>query len=86
MSGLTPGRYDIRVTRMSANPTTNQAGDLNLTSVDEIRNENIAYVNSALLAIHMLADNQISGAIPNVSCIVNGKKVSVGSGGGGIPM
>lgn len=78
VDGLEPNCYDIRVTRISANPTANQAGDINLSAIDEIRNENIAYVNSALLAIHMLADNQISGSIPNVSCIVRGKKLASG--------
>ena len=77
-AGLSPARYQIKITRMTADPTGTQMGDLQLTNVDEIRNENIAYVNSALLAIHMLANDQISGAIPNISCIVNGKKVKVG--------
>ena len=74
-TGLSPARYEIRVTKTSANPTVNQTGDIHLTAVDEIRNENIAYVNSALLAIHMQATDQISGEIPNISCLVNGLKV-----------
>jgi len=76
-AGLNPNRYQIRVTRMTADPTGNQVGDIHLTNVDEIRNENIAYVNSTLLAVHMLANDQISGAIPNISCIGTGKKVQV---------
>lgn len=76
-AGLTPAKYEIRITRMTPDANSKQTGDLNLTSVDEIRNENIAYVNTALLAVHMLANNQISGAIPNISCIVSGKKVAV---------
>lgn len=76
--GLTPGRYQVRVTRVSPDPSATQVGDINLSNVDEIRNENIAYVNSALLAVHMLATDQISGAVPNISCIVTGKKVKIG--------
>jgi predicted phage tail protein len=74
---LAPNRYEIRVTRLTAADTSKQVSDLNWTAVDEIRNENIAYVNSALLAIHMLANNQISGTVPNISCIVTGKQVRV---------
>lgn len=79
-SSLTPHKYEIRITKVSDNPDSTHVGELHLTTVDELKSENIAYVNSALLAIHALATNQLSGSTPNISCIVNGKKVQLPPG------
>ncbi|MBL8012863.1 MAG: hypothetical protein JNN05_03355, partial [Candidatus Omnitrophica bacterium] len=77
--GLTAGRYDIRVTRTSDNssltPTKN--GDLYLQSVDEIKTDDLSYPNTALLSVEAIAQEQLSGASPNYSCIVKGRKVSI---------
>ncbi len=77
--GLTAGRYDIRVTRTSENSSLSptKQGDLYLQSVDEIKTDDLSYPNTALLAIEAIAQEQLSGASPNYSCVVKGRKVSV---------
>lgn len=76
-TGLTPGQYDIRITRTSDDEDDTHIGDLNLQSVDEIKTDDLAYPNTALLGIKALASEQLSGGMPNFTCIVKGKKVSV---------
>lgn len=74
--GLTPGQYDIRVTRTSEDSDlTGHTGDLYLYSVDEIRTDDLAYPNTALEGIKALAQEQLSGGTPNFTFIVKGKKV-----------
>lgn len=77
--GLTAGKYDIRVTKTSddSSLTPNQTGDFYIQSIDEIKTDNLIYPNTALLGIRTLATEQISGASPNYSVIVRGRKVSV---------
>lgn len=77
--GLTAGRYDIRVTRTSNNSSLSptQNGDLYLQSVDEINTDDLSYPNTALLGVEAIAQEQLSGASPNYSCIVKGRKISV---------
>lgn len=75
--GLAAGRYDIRVTKTSEDPTSNQNGALYFQSIDEVKTDDMIYPNTALLGIRTLATEQISGASPNYSVIVRGRKVSV---------
>lgn len=77
--GLTAGKYDIRITKLSDDSTLspNKTGDFYLQSVDEIKTDDLQYPNTALLALRLLATEQISGASPNVSYVVKGRKVSV---------
>ncbi len=75
--GLTAGKYDIRVTRTSANSDFYHTGDLFFLSVDEIKTEDIAYNNTAKIGIKALATNQLSGSTPNVTCLVKGLKILV---------
>ena len=74
--GLAPGQYDIRVTRTSGDSTDYDVGDLTLTSVDEITTDDLAYPNTALLSLRLLATDQLSGGIPNVTALVKGLKIS----------
>ena len=78
-SGLTAGKYDIRITRTSEDSSLDpqKVGDLFLTTVDEITTEDLAYPNVALLGIEALAGEQISGTTPNFTCIVRGRKIKV---------
>jgi len=78
-SGLTAGQYDIRVTRTSDDSSLDplMQGDIQLSYVDEISTERLNYPNVALLGIEALATDQLSGAAPNVTCVVKGRKVSV---------
>jgi predicted phage tail protein len=75
--GLTPGQYDIRVTRTSEDTSTYKVGDLSLTNIDEIKTDDLAYPNTAKLGIKALATDQLSGSMPNFTCVVKGKKVNV---------
>lgn len=73
--GLTAGQYDIRVTRTSDDSSFYNIGDLYLYSVSEITTDDLAYPNTALLGLKLLATDQISGGVPNITCIVKGTKV-----------
>lgn len=75
--GLTPGQYDIRITRTSDNGDFYHTGDLSLYQVDEIQTDDLKYPNTALLGLKLLATDQLSGSTPTVSMIVKGRKVRV---------
>lgn len=77
--GLTAGRYDIRITRTSADSSLEpiKNGDLILLNVDEIKTDDLSYPNLALLGIRALATDQLSGSTPNVTSIVKGRKIRI---------
>lgn len=76
IEGLTAGQYDVRITKQSADSDFYHTGDLTWDTVDEIVNEDLAYPNTALLAISALATNQLSGSEPTITSIVKGVKIS----------
>jgi len=78
-TGLTPGQYDIRVTRTSEDSSLQpmKQGDLTLFQIDEIKTDDLCYPNTALLGLKLLATDQLSGSMPNITTIVEGKKVSI---------
>lgn len=75
--GLTAGKYDIRVTRTSADGDFYHTGDTLLDYVDEIRMDDLAYPNMALVGIKTLATDQLSGTSPNYQVVVKGRKVNI---------
>jgi len=77
--GLSAGQYDIRITRTSDNTSLSpqKIGDLYLASIDEIKTDDLAYPNTALISIKALATEQLSGATPNITFVVKGKKVRI---------
>ncbi|MFA5101259.1 MAG: hypothetical protein WC547_10280, partial [Candidatus Omnitrophota bacterium] len=77
--GLAPGKYDIRVTRTSEDSSLQplKQGDLTLFQIDEIKTDDLCYPNTALLGLKLLATDQLSGSMPNITAIVEGKKVSI---------
>ena len=75
-TGLTANQYDIKVTRTSADTSTYNIGDFWLQSVDETATDDIAYVNTALYGLKALASDQLSGGMPNFTCLVKGRKVN----------
>ena len=79
IEGLTPGQYDVRVTRTSDNPSLDpqKVGQLDLVNVDEITTDDLSYPNTALLGVRALATDQLSGNSPNYNVDVKGRKVSV---------
>lgn len=78
-TGLTPGRYDLRITRTSENSSLQplKQGDLTLFQIDEIKTDDLIYPNTALLGLKLLATEQLSGGMPNITAVVKGKKVLV---------
>lgn len=79
-TGLIAGKYDIRVTRTTADSTLDPArvGDSYLIGIDEINSyEPLAYPNVALLGVEALATDQLNGSMPNITSVVRGKKVSI---------
>ncbi|MCA9400390.1 MAG: hypothetical protein KC713_02095, partial [Candidatus Omnitrophica bacterium] len=76
-TGLTPGEYDIRVTRVSDASDFYHVGNMTFSYVVEIRTQDLSYPNIAKLGLHALATNQLSGGMPNITCLVKGKKVLV---------
>jgi predicted phage tail protein len=73
--GLSPNQYDIKVVLISNPPVSQyEAGDLYLDYVVEIKYDDIAYVHTALLALKILATDQLSGNVPNVLTRIRGRK------------
>ena len=78
ISNLTAGQYNIKITRTTPEYTSfKKGGALYLSGVNETVYENIAYRNSALLALKIQATDQLSGSIPNITVLTRGKKVLV---------
>lgn len=75
VTGLTPDQYDVKVTKISDNSTSFKISDMKFNRLDEIKNDDLAYPNTALLGLKLLATDQLSGITPQVSCIVKGKKI-----------
>lgn len=75
--GLTAGQYDIRITRTSDDSDFTHSGDMYLYYIDEINTDDLAYPNTALLGLKLLATDQLSGASPNITSLVRGRKVLV---------
>ena len=78
-TGLTPGQYDIRVTRTSDDSSLDplKQGDLTWYQTDELKTDSLNYPNTALLGLKLLATEQLSGGMPNITSVVKGKKVLV---------
>lgn len=73
--GLTPDQYDIRITRLTEDSTLTKVMDMRLDKVDEIRNDALIYPNTALMALKLLASDQLSGGVPNITAVVQGKLI-----------
>jgi len=78
-SGLMPAQYDIRITRVSDNSSLEpqRAGDLYLTSIDEIKTDDLAYPDTALISVRALATDQLSGQTPNITFVEKGLKIRI---------
>lgn len=81
IEGLTGHRYDIRVTRTSDNPDglkkeQGTVGDLFWVAIDEIRNAAYTHPFTALLGVRVLATDQLSGTLPDLSIQVEGRKIT----------
>jgi len=73
-------KYDIRVTKTSADSTSSRyADELRLGSLREVLDDQFIYPGIALLGIEALATDQISGSV-SASCIQKGLIVNVYDG------
>ena len=75
VTGLTPGQYDIRLTKTTEESSSLKMTDMKFNRLDEIKNDDLAYPNTALLGLKLLATDQLSGGTPTVSSLVKGVKV-----------
>jgi predicted phage tail protein len=77
LDNLTPGQYDIRVTYSNSGWVTSPEHpcDIYLDNITEIKYDTLIYPYTALLAIQVLATEQLSGQLPNVLTRIRGIKV-----------
>jgi len=75
VTGLDPDQYDVKVMKTSDAGTASQSNDMRFARLDEIKNDDLAYPNTVLLGMKLLATDQLSGSTPQVSCIVKGTKI-----------
>lgn len=67
--GLSPEKYDIRITRTSDKGTFRTVSAIMLTSISEITYDKFRYPNTSIVAVKMLATDKLSGAMPNFTII-----------------
>ena len=79
IDNLTAGRYNVRLTEYQWDgQVTNDStivGRIYLDNVIEIKRDSLAYPHTALLALKIMATEQLSGGIPNVLTRIRGIKV-----------
>lgn len=75
--GITPGMYDIRVTRTSADSDFNSTGDTYWLRTDELRMRKLCYPTLALLGVVSLAQEHLSGSRPNITSLIEARKVRI---------
>jgi hypothetical protein len=77
-------QWDIEIRRESpATDAFDAADNLQFDSITEYVDEDLAYPNTAVVAIRVKATDQISGSFPNVLTMIRGRKVRVPDLGGG---
>ena len=71
------GQHYIRLTRLTDDfdTETQKQGDSYFTAVTEAEDAAVAYNNTALLGLRILATDQLSGSMPTVTAVVRGKKI-----------
>lgn len=78
VDGLAAGQYDVRVRRTSPQSTDSSTNDeIHREAINEIVNDQYTYPGVALLAVEALATDQISGGMPTVTSLVDGRIVRV---------
>lgn len=71
-------QIDLQVQRYNpATKSDDATNDLETTHITEIVSEDLAYPNTAVIAIRVKATDQISGTFPNVTFRTRGRKVRV---------
>ena len=78
IKNLSAEQYEIKISRGTVEFTgLKRSGDFYLAGVNETKYEQIAYRNSALLALKIKATDQLSGSAPNITTILRGHTVTV---------
>lgn len=89
IDNLAPGRYEVHVKCVAkSGETTRDATRVFWTMLSQILYEDFSRPGKALIAIKALATEQLSGGIPNISCLVTRSNVwvwdpSANNGAGG---
>jgi hypothetical protein len=79
-NGFTRGKYDIRITNLSADQTSSRYGDdMYLSSVREVYEDDFTHPRHALVGLKALATDQLSGSL-RFSCMGEGLLVRVYNG------
>lgn len=68
------GRYVVKITA-DLGASTQATRAATVTSILEVNNDARTYANVALLALKLPANEQLSGQLPKVTCVVKGRKV-----------
>ncbi len=78
ITGLTAGRYRVRVTRNTADdPGVTHKSTLYWSLLTEISPDDLAYPNVALVGVKALATNQLSGGTPTITSLVTRGNLTV---------
>ena len=79
------GKWDIRIIKTTQDNDKKIFADFFISSIDEIRSDDLSYPHTALLGLKLLATNQLNGPIPEVIAEVEGRKIDVYAGTSGDP-
>ncbi|WP_201353814.1 host specificity factor TipJ family phage tail protein [Hydrogenimonas urashimensis] len=71
ITGLTPGQYHVRLTKLSEDKeTTRERNTLYWSGMTEMTSDRLYYPSIALLAIRIKANGQLSGSAPSINTLV----------------
>ena len=70
---LPPGRYNIRIKKLTGDTTQYRSADVLLKGIDAIRKKKFRYPLTALLGLEIRATEQLSGRLSSVQVVVEGK-------------
>ncbi|MCP3683867.1 MAG: hypothetical protein GY861_14375 [bacterium] len=78
IDNLTPGQYEVRLTRTNAKETSLRGNSsIHFSSMQEIVKNELSYPGLAKYAINALATDQLSGSLPSYTCIASRNYVTV---------
>ncbi|MDQ6989190.1 MAG: hypothetical protein Q9M19_04845 [Mariprofundaceae bacterium] len=76
--GTPQEKYDIRVTRMTEDHKgSKKFSDVDFQEMVLVTDMRLSYPNTALLAVRVLANEQVSGALPTINALAKGKLCKV---------
>lgn len=78
---LEPGRYQFKIVKTTYDTSDKSQVDLYLNGFDEIQKDDLSYPGIALLGLRLLATNQLSGSLSNVTVEVKGRRIATWTSG-----